>query len=858
MATPMPALPPEATMARRRLPLKWLLVGGLCAFSFVLGAVVLQAQALRQQHAAAAHEQAWFGAMARLFALQVHKRLGEGGAGAAEHTLHELSALVPLREARVVDPQGRPLLTLARTGDGRLARAELDAGALDWTGGPLGSVGLAFVPSSLAPSLAGLQRDVWLGALVIALATFAMAAAFVGQAVRPLDRLVRFSRGLAEGGGDRLEPVGAHEMAELALALNDAAITLQSQRNALRQHDSAQAALLDAVPDALIGLDAACHVSIANPSLRAVFGIEPDQALGRGLEQLLPGIDAAEAEQRTMQGLYMRSTGTRVARFELLAQRADGTPFPAEVSLTRTERGGLPSYAALVRDLTESRAAMDLVHLYGRALECTTNGVVISDVTLPGKPVFYANPAFYRITGYEPADTVGRNCDFLQREDTQQPEIEQVRRAVAEQRSTQVVLRNYRKDGTLFFNELVISPVAEPSGEVRHFVGVITDVTERERSRMAIAERSARLNAVFELSPDGFVVFDEDGCLVYCNRAFLDMAGWPDEAEVLGMTLQAFEARLLAQCDGVQPPRPLDHALAEGAAASPDTLLLARPERRVLARLARRQHTGLVETILFFRDVTRETEVDRMKSEFLTTAAHELRTPMVSVFGFTELLLRREVPEARRRDMLETIHRQASLLIHMVNELLDLARIEARQGKDLRPAACRVGELVEAAVAPLRDQPRGSDIDVWLPDADECLFVDHARTLQALTNVLSNAIKYSPAGGTILLQTRRGRVDGRPALGLSVADRGIGMTAAQQARVFERFFRADPSGNIPGTGLGMSIVKEIVELQHGRVDLASEPGRGTTVTLWLPLAGADAGASPVTQGAPLPAALPAP
>jgi signal transduction histidine kinase len=128
---------------------------------------------------------------------------------------------------------------------------------------------------------------------------------------------------------------------------------------------------------------------------------------------------------------------------------------------------------------------------------------------------------------------------------------------------------------------------------------------------------------------------------------------------------------------------------SEDGTDGPDTLHLVRPERRVLARVVRSQATAHGETILFFRDVTRETEVDRMKSEFLTTAAHELRTPMVSVFGFTELLLHRPVPEERRRDMLETIHRQASLLINMVNELLDLARIEARQGKDMKREACR-------------------------------------------------------------------------------------------------------------------------------------------------------------------------
>jgi signal transduction histidine kinase len=247
---------------------------------------------------------------------------------------------------------------------------------------------------------------------------------------------------------------------------------------------------------------------------------------------------------------------------------------------------------------------------------------------------------------------------------------------------------------------------------------------------------------------------------------------------------------------------------------------------------------GHDETIVFFRDITRETEVDRMKSEFLTTAAHELRTPMVSVFGFTELLLRRPVPEERRRDMLETIHRQASLLINMVNELLDLARIEARQGKDLKREACRLDSLVTQAVGPLVVAGGSHHFELDIVHGSEMLWVDPEKTHRALVNVLSNAVKYSPEGGAIHVRTFDGLVRGAPAVGVQVTDSGIGMTTEQLTRVCERFYRADPSGNIPGTGLGMSLVKEIVELQGGRVDLASQPGRGTSVTLWLPLSAA--------------------
>jgi signal transduction histidine kinase len=185
--------------------------------------------------------------------------------------------------------------------------------------------------------------------------------------------------------------------------------------------------------------------------------------------------------------------------------------------------------------------------------------------------------------------------------------------------------------------------------------------------------------------------------------------------------------------------------------------------------------------------------------------------------------------------MLETIHRQSRLLINMVGDLLDLARIEARQGKDLKREPCRLGDLVNQAVAPFAEQHGAARLCVRMAHGDAPLHVDAEKTIRVLTNVMSNAFKYSPGGGEILLDTLDGRLRDGQAVGVRISDRGIGMSPAQCERVFERFYRADPSGNIPGTGLGMSLVKEITELHGGLVEIQSEPGHGTAVTLWWPL-----------------------
>lgn len=349
-----------------------------------------------------------------------------------------------------------------------------------------------------------------------------------------------------------------------------------------------------------------------------------------------------------------------------------------------------------------------------------------------------------------------------------------------------------------------------------------------------VAEQNARLSTVFDLSPDGFVVFDKDLQLVFVNQAFLSMTGWTNAQGLSEWSLEDFDRQLHELHDPAHSFPPLSMQRGdETPFDTMDLLHLQLPRPRVLTRLVRHNAGGRGESILYFRDVTHETEVDRMKSEFLTTAAHELRTPMVSVFGFTELLLTRPVPEHKRRDVLQTIHRQASLLINMVNELLDLARIEARQDRELKFLPCDVGSLLNTAVGALAGRVSARHQVIVEPIAEPWLVQgDAEKLLRAFTNVLSNAQKYSPAGGLIRLGANL-EPDGRR-VGVWVEDQGIGMTPEQLERVFERFYRADPSGNIPGTGLGMSLVKEIVEQHQGEIELHSAPGVGTRVTIYLP------------------------
>jgi signal transduction histidine kinase len=264
---------------------------------------------------------------------------------------------------------------------------------------------------------------------------------------------------------------------------------------------------------------------------------------------------------------------------------------------------------------------------------------------------------------------------------------------------------------------------------------------------------------------------------------------------------------------------------------------LKTPEAKVLQLVGVYSKASSIVRILYLRDVTHETEVENLKSEFLSTAAHELRTPMASIYGFAEVLLTQDLEESDRKEMLDIIYRQSSLMASILNELLDLARIEARRGKDFVLERVVVRTLVDKVVHEFKPPADRQAPLVRSSTMELAIIADDNKARQAILNVLSNAYKYSPAGGTVEIELLARTQAGEAAqVGIRVLDHGIGMTPEQQARIFERFYRADTSGKIPGTGLGMSIVHEIIALLGGTVEISSKPGSGTTVTLWLPAA----------------------
>ncbi|OIN67278.1 histidine kinase [Exiguobacterium sp. KRL4] len=242
---------------------------------------------------------------------------------------------------------------------------------------------------------------------------------------------------------------------------------------------------------------------------------------------------------------------------------------------------------------------------------------------------------------------------------------------------------------------------------------------------------------------------------------------------------------------------------------------------------------GWKGVILVIRDITRETEADRLKTELVSTVSHELRTPLSSIYGFTELMLNREIDTMKQRKYLATIHTETERLSNLVTDFLDVQRMQSG-GQLYQMAHLDLYTIVQQVVG-LYDVSNGQhEIHVQMLGTERPTIIgDEARIKQLLNNLVNNAIKYSPDGGLIEVSIGTDENDAT----IRITDHGIGIPHYAFSQLFDKFYRVDNSDTrrIGGTGLGLSICKEIVKEHDGVIHVESKEGQGSTFTVQLPL-----------------------
>ncbi|MBI5561647.1 MAG: PAS domain-containing sensor histidine kinase [Deltaproteobacteria bacterium] len=332
------------------------------------------------------------------------------------------------------------------------------------------------------------------------------------------------------------------------------------------------------------------------------------------------------------------------------------------------------------------------------------------------------------------------------------------------------------------------------------------------------------LDAIAREMHTGVLALDKDGRALYANPFLLN--SFPIRGGALGLPVGAIikNEALGATIDGFIKSR--------GGAS--EEIEINDSGRFFSARIVPLAGEADFSILVFLRDITEEKRVETIKKDFVANVSHELRTPLASIKGYSETLLDGGMDEPETlREFLRVIDRHATRMSRLIDDLLILSRLESHQ-MSIVPAPVDIKELVASTAAGFGKQSmdKGITITAAIPDDLPRAAGDRDRLEQVMVNLLDNAIKYTPPGGSVSI-TAALAADG--CVTVDVADTGIGIPAEDMPRIFERFYRVDKarSRELGGTGLGLAIVKHIINAHNGRVWVESVPGKGSTFSISL-------------------------
>ncbi|MET0496166.1 MAG: PAS domain S-box protein [Actinoplanes sp.] len=570
-----------------------------------------------------------------------------------------------------------------------------------------------------------------------------------------------------------------------------------------------------------------------------------EKALGYTVEELTsrPYIDFVHPDDvgRTDVEMADQSTGKATVLFENRYRCRDGSYLNLNWNAIPTTQDGL--VYAVARDTTSRRQAEDTRAWLAAIVNGTEDAVI--GKSLDGTITSW-NPGAERHYGYSAEEAIGQSIRLILPPE-QLDEIASTLDRVA--CGEPVELHNtvrVRKNGTKMHVTVSISPIRDSTGTVTGAASIARDITER----MKAEERFQRLVLA---APDAMLIVDEAGAITLVNEQTERLFGYPG-AELIGQPVELLIPRRF---------RAKHAALRHQYHAAPEIRRMGSgqeltgvrrdgsqfPVEISLAPLDTEQGMHVSAAI---RDITERREVEKtlalardealaaaqLKSQFVAMVSHEIRTPMNGVIGLTNLLLQTPLEPGPRR-YAQAIRNSGQALLTIINDILDFSKIEA--GKfELVEVDLDLDGLLEDVINVAAEAARAKDLEVLVhypPALPTALRGDAGRLRQALLNLLGNAVKFTDHGQVQLLaEPATAGVDGGPRITFTVTDTGIGVAAKDLPRLFDAFSQVDAATDrqFGGTGLGLTITRQLVELMGGSLDVESEPGQGSRFSFTIP------------------------
>ena len=619
----------------------------------------------------------------------------------------------------------------------------------------------------------------------------------------------------------------------------------------VRQSEARKAAILETALDCIITMDHEGKVVEFNPAAENTFGYCRVDVIGRQLADIIIPPSLRERHYQGMSHYLATGEGPVLGkRIELPALRADGTEFPVELAITRIPTPGPPLFTAYLRDISErKRLEESLRASEGRFRGLMEQAPFSVQVFAPDGRTVRVNRAWEELWGVTLDQIAGYNI-LADEQLESKGVLSYIRQAFAGEPAfipaiqydpNKTIPDQSRHHDPVRWVAAVAYPLKDDAGKVREVVLVHDDITDQRRAEAALRESEEKLrllaNTIPQLAwmaqPDGYIFWYNRRWYEYTGTTLEQMEGWGwqsvHDPEVLPKVLERWKGSIASgePFDMVFPLKGADEQFRP-------FLTRVNPLRDEDGRILYWFGTNTdISGIKRMEEALRD--ADRRKDEFLATLAHELRNPLAPIRNSLQILKLPRVDVATVQQTRDMMERQVHHLVRLVDDLLDVSRV--MRGKiELRKEPVELATVVARAVETAQPliEVQGHRLDLSLPSESLLLDADPVRLSQVVGNLLTNSAKYTEANGHIWLTARR---EGDQAV-LRVRDDGIGIAPDMLPHVFELFVQVDHASTKAqgGLGIGLTLVKNLVEMHNGTVEARSEGlGKGSEFIVRLPL-----------------------